>query len=269
MNERHTFLEFARKLARVAEERILPFYGRCQVEHKADGSEVTEADRQAERAMRAAIVARFPDHDILGEEFGTQGRGTTPYRWVIDPLDGTAWFTLGMPTFGTLVALLEGGQPVVGVVHFPALHETLYASRGAGCWFVAQGAQPRRVRVSPQTELQRAVASASGAHSSDILVAEGEVPYGLTRLIRRAGKFNFCPDCLQHALVCRGQLHLAVDPVMKPWDSAALVVCVWEAGGVVSTLGGKQDDVTFGGSLLSACTPELCAQAVEALAPQS
>ena len=95
------FLRFALDLVRVAEDRILPHYQDCAVSLKPDGTEVTEADRQAERAMRERIEEVYPKHGILGEEFGARDTGEDGYQWVIDPVDGTAWFTLGMPTFGT------------------------------------------------------------------------------------------------------------------------------------------------------------------------
>ena len=151
-NERAGLLDFALELARLAEAEILPRFRRVSFSLKADGSEVTEADREAERAMRAAIAARFPDHAVLGEELGASGAADARRRWVLDPVDGTVWFTLGVPTFGTLIGLLEDGEPVVGVVHFPALGETVFAARGGGCWLRRGDAAPQRLRVRDTLE---------------------------------------------------------------------------------------------------------------------
>lgn len=264
---RQGLLAFALELANVAEGEILPLYQHCAVSHKPDGTEVTEADRRAEAAIRARIEREFPGHGVLGEEFGAKESANKTYRWVIDPLDGTAWFTLGMPTFGTLIALLEEGEPVVGVIHFPVLEETVYAARGEGCWFKPRQGAAQRVRVDPKGTLKEAMASASGPQSSDVFHLQGQTPYRLSGLISSAEKFKFCTDCLQHALVCRGRVHVALDAVMKPWDIAAIVPCVEEAGGVVSDLSGKRDDILCGGSLLSSCSRQIHDQALAALCP--
>ncbi|MEM9303031.1 MAG: inositol monophosphatase family protein [Pseudomonadota bacterium] len=261
-------LEFALKLADLAEAEILPRYRRAAVERKADGSEVTEADRAAEHAIRDAIATRYPDHGVLGEEFG---EAATDHRlsWVIDPLDGTRWFALGVPLFGTLIALLENGDPVLGVIHMPVSGETVYARRGGGCWFRTRDAAPQRVSVTPGVELATANVSASGLHATALEPAPGHADVPLERVIRDAGAFRFCGDCLQHSLVCRGVLHAAVDTIMAPWDIAAIVPCIREAGGVATTLAGQTDDLVNGGSLVTSSSPELHAEVLERLRPAS
>lgn len=258
------YLTFARELAGLAAAEILPYYHNCTVTIKPDGTEVTEADRRAEEVMRAHIEARYPDHGILGEEYGLQA-GSTPYQWVLDPVDGTAWFVLGMPVFGTLIALLEAGDPVLGVIHFPVLNETVYAVRGSGCWFQPGRAEPQSIRVSPVVPLAEAYVSSSGIHYSDIQPAPDGTSYHLSDLIRASGRFRFCTDCMQHALVCRGRLQLAYDASMKPWDIAALVPCVEEAGGVVTNLAGERQDIINGGSLITSCHPDLHREALQVL----
>lgn len=252
MNDlRQEFLAFALQLAEAAEAEILPLYRNVTVSRKADGSEVTEADRKAEAAIRQLIAERYPEHGIIGEEFGTS-ESAARHQWVIDPVDGTAWFTLGVPLFGTLVALLEDGEPVVGVVHLPVQGETVYAAQGSGCWFRTRTEKRRRVTVSPAVPLPEAAISASGIHASDIKPT-GDKSYRLTSVIRQAGKFRFCGDCSQHALVCRGNLHVAIDPVMAPWDIAALVPCVEEAGGVATSIHGERASIIYSGSLITSC----------------
>lgn len=254
--ERRELLDFALELAAVGAAQILPRYRRASVSRKADGSEVTDADRGAEAAMRALVADRYPQHAVLGEEFGTSGDAGASHRWVIDPLDGTAWFSLGMPLFGTLIALLEDGEPAIGVVHMPVLAETTYAARGLGCWFKTGDDAPLRVRVTPRGALAEAVVSASGLHGSDVAPAD-KARYALTPVVRGAAKFRLCGDCQQHALVCRGNLHAAIDTIMAPWDIAALVPCVEEAGGVATSLAGGRDGILEGGSLLTSSDPAL------------
>jgi len=257
-------LEFALEAARNAEPCILPRYQNCEVSLKPDGSEVTVADREAEELIRRLISERFPEDGILGEEHGEKP-GSNNRLWVIDPVDGTASFTLGLPLFGTLIALLVDRRPTVGVIHFPALAETVYAERGEGCWLRKGGGDPARVRVDPCTCVSEAVVTACGPHSSDIQSAPGETPYNLSGVINQARKFRFGGDCALHALVAKGRAHAAIDTIMSPWDIAALVPCVEEAGGVATPLTGGTTDVVFGGSLVTSSHADLHAELLEIL----
>ncbi|MFQ5638198.1 MAG: inositol monophosphatase family protein [bacterium] len=262
------FLNFALFLSEVAEHRIMPYYQNCLVEMKPDGTEVTRADREAEKAIGEMIQRRFPEHAILGEEFGETNPGQSPYRWIIDPLDGTTVFSLGTPNFGTLVALLKNDEPIVGVIHLPVLHETVCAAKGLGCWFRVADRDPVPVKVRSTTRLKDAIASSCGVHGSDIFLDNGDVPYNLTALIHQVKKFRFLGDCTQHALVCRGRIDLAIDTVMMPWDIAAIIPCIREAGGVASTLSGDQHGVVFGGSLIISCHTSLHEEALDLLQPK-
>ncbi len=267
--ELQELLEFAIELAHVAQPSILSCYRNPTVSRKPDGTEVTDGDRKAEAVMRELIGRRCPDHAILGEEFGDGGAADAEWRWVLDPIDGTASYSLGVPLFGTLVGLLRHGAPVVGVVHLPAIGETLYAGQGLGCWFRLPDAPPTRVRVQPVAGLGDAVVMGPSGLSS---VPPGEREEHFRRLLpllRRAGKFRFGGDCLQHVVVCRGLAHVAIDPLMHPWDIAALIPCVEEAGGVVSTVDGRRDDVAFGGSFVSCCSEQLLRDVLDALGPRT
>jgi histidinol-phosphatase len=261
---REDLLAFALELARAAERVILPLYQQCAVSLKADGSEVTEADRGAEAVMRTMIADRFPDHAILGEE---QGGAVAPAseRWILDPIDGTTSFAAGVPLFGTLVAFLEEGEPVVGVMHYPVLGETVFAARGSGCHYQRGGNPASRVKVARAVPLREALVSSTGVHGSDI--QPGAVAYRLTPVIRGARKFRFFSDCVQHGLVCRGNINVAIDTIMQPWDIAALVPCVEEAGGVATTLDGRREGLVFGGSLISSCDRALHDEVLGLLAP--
>lgn len=258
-------LAFGLELAQAAEPVILSHYRHPNVTRKADGTEVTDADRRGEEVMRELIRRRYPDHAVLGEEFGAAGRADAEWRWLLDPIDGTASYSVGVPLFGTLVGLLRHGAPVVGVVHLPALGETLYAGRGLGCRWRLRQASPVKAQVGSVSRLGDAVVMGPSGLSS---VPPGERVAHFQRLlplVRGARKFRFGGDCLQHLVVCRGLAHAALDPVMNPWDIAALVPCVEEAGGVVSTVDGRREDVTFGGSFVSCCTEELLRQVLDAI----
>jgi len=189
---REELLTFALELAHAAEAEILPRFRSAAVSRKADGSDVTDADREAELAMRRLIEKRYPEDGILGEEHGAL-RPEAARQWILDPVDGTASFALGLPVFGTLIGVVENGEPVVGVVHMPAMGETLYAASGAGCWW-AVGASPAvRTSVAPPLPLASAYVSIAGPERAGGLPAA-------------AGRIRYGGDCIQHVLVCRGRL---------------------------------------------------------------
>ena len=251
------FLDFALELSSLVGQHIMPHYRHHTVSWKPDGTEVTTADREAEIALRQRIEQRYPDHQILGEEFGHSGPTESRYCWVLDPVDGTTWFTLGVPLFGTLIAVLDNGNPIVGVIHLPAIQETIYAATGEGCWFQVAGGEPVAIQTQADQPLEEAFVCASGVHSSDVIARSGETPYQLSRLIHQSARFRFCSDCYQYALVSRGNVAAAIDTVVKPWDIAAIVPCIEEAGGVVTSLGGDRQNVVSGGSLLASCGARL------------
>lgn len=261
-------LELALRAAAAAGDVIMSHFRRCDVDYKSDGSEVTIADREAERVIRGMIESAYPAHGILGEEYGESTKRDGRPLWIIDPIDGTTSFTWGIQAFGTLIGLLIDGEPIIGVIHMPALGETVYAAVGSGCWFRASpGEAPQRVHVTPCDELGDALVSASGMHATDLAGKTPAPRYRLSEVNSRAKKLRFCGDCLQHALVCRGRIHAAIDTVMQPWDIAALVPCIEEAGGVATSMDGRRDNVVFSGSLLSSCGTALHRALVNALKP--
>lgn len=264
-SEIRTLLDFGLELARVAEPIILSRYRNPTVSRKADNTEVTDADRGAEEVMRELIGRRYPSHAVLGEEFGAAGSEGAEWRWVLDPIDGTASYSLGVPLFGTLIGLLRSGKPVVGVVNLPAIGETLYAAAGEGCWFRLADTQPAKVRVQPVASLEEAVVMGPTGAASLPPREREDTFRRMLPLMGRARKFRFGGDCLQHVVVCRGLAHVAIDPVMHPWDIAALVPCVEEAGGVVSTVDGRREDVVFGQSLVSCCSEKLLGEVLGVL----
>jgi histidinol phosphatase-like enzyme (inositol monophosphatase family) len=222
-------LDFAVEAAWQAGRITLEYFQTgAAVERKADASPVTVADRRAEEKLREAIQRRFPDHGILGEEFGElPGRG--PYRWILDPLDGTRSFIQGVPLYGVLMGLEYAGQAILGVAHFPALGETVYAAKGEGCYW-----DGRRAGVSTVERLEEAVVLATSVRS---LYQEGRGPVfetlqSQTRLQRTWG------DCYGHILVATGRAEIMLDPILSIWDCAALQPILEEAGGTFTDWNG-------------------------------
>jgi len=237
-----------------ADQITLGHLHRVRIHHKADGSEVTVADRATEQLLRRRLRAAWPRDPVLGEEYGgelaTQGR-----CWLLDPIDGTASYALGLPLFGTLVSLLIDGEPVFGCIHLPALKETTYAATGFGCWLARAGEPARRVRVAPPCPLSRAQVGLTSFKQSDLARQRGR--WRLAALARSAGRLRLVGDCVQYALVCRGRLDAAIDPVMHAWDIGALAPCVLEAGGSLSDLGGVTGQIVRRSSLVAASSASL------------
>ena len=183
---------------------------------------------------------------------------------LLDPVDGTASFSVGLPLFGTLIAYLRAGEPVVGLIGAHALGETTYAAKGQGCWFLAQGKEPQRVRTSGVTELSDAVVISTGIEKTD-LDPHGQRPsLRISELFKKAKRFRWSGDCINYSLLCQGRIDVAMDPRMNPWDIAALAPCVKEAGGVLTTLDGNED-VVWGPDLVASATPELHTQVLQTL----
>jgi histidinol phosphatase-like enzyme (inositol monophosphatase family) len=208
-------------------------------ETKSDASPVTIADRNAERLARDLIEKRFPNDGIIGEEFGSV-REDAVRRWILDPIDGTRTFVRGVPLFGCLLALEEDKQPVIGVMYFPALDETVYAARGEGAWW-----NGRRAQVSEVASIEDALVL-----TTDIANIEREgYSEGFQRLHARAGMVRTWGDCYGHALVATGRAEVMLDPIMSIWDAAALQPIVIEAGGRFTSWNGESTHT--GGSAIS------------------
>src|SRR5215469_4559946 len=161
-------LEFSRALSREAGQFILPLWKNAKVDHKADGSEVTEADRGAEELLRRRIAQRYPDHAILGEEFGGDRVSEAEHLWLVDPVDGTASFAIGLPLLGTLIGYLRRGEPCVGVIGAHALGETVYAANGQGCWLRRNTGSPGRISTSAVDDPADAFVVATGLEQTDL-----------------------------------------------------------------------------------------------------
>ncbi|CAN5115415.1 histidinol-phosphatase [soil metagenome] len=208
-----------------------------EVTTKPDRTPVTDADQAVERSIRSGIAGARPHDAILGEEYGEQAGdpGSGGRQWIIDPIDGTANFLRGVPIWGTLIALAIDGVPVVGVVSAPALGKRWWGATGHGAFLQPHGAEPRAIHVSGVTELSDASVSYNniqgwdGAGKLDALVA-------LQRSVWRARSIG---DAWAYMLVAEGALDAAGEWDMKPWDIAALIPIVEEAGGRFTSLSGE------------------------------
>lgn len=233
-------LAFATEVAQRAGKVTLDHFRRgVAVEWKRDGSPVTAADREAEACCRELIQRRFPDDGILGEEFGEKGAGAAR-RWILDPIDGTRSFVRGVPLYGVLVAVEIAGRATVGVAHFPALGETVAAALGEGCW--RDGV---RCRVSAVAELGQSLILTT---DTELLDGRG-CGAGWRRLTGAAQIARTWGDCYGHALVATGRAEAMIDAALAPWDAAALLPIITEAGGAYGDWQGRRDHL--GGSGIS------------------
>ncbi len=229
-------LEFALLVAKEASGVILPYYQNpdLEVERKRDTSPVTEADKKAELLIRDRLATAFPDDAILGEEFPDKA-GTTGFRWILDPIDGTKSFIHGVPLFGTLIGVEFEEQCVVGVARFPALDEVAYAAQGGGAWWQIGSSEPRRVHVSTVTQLSEATFCMTNP-SRWLAMGKQPVLEGLMSSVQLARGWG---DCYGHILVATGRAEVMIDPAMNAWDAAALVPIIQEAGGHYVDWNGK------------------------------
>jgi len=218
-------LEAVDEVARLAGEIAFGMFASdIAVETKGDGSPVTPADRAAEIAAREWITARFPEHGIVGEELGVTNPHA-PLRWFLDPIDGTASFIRGVPLWGTLVAVARGDVVIAGAIYCPAVEELVCAAQGCGAW-----SNHVQIRVSGTERLSDAV----------VLTTDGRFARHPERgdawrtLGASAKESRGWGDCYGYLLVATGRAEVMVDPVMSPWDAAALYPVVTEAGGVIT-----------------------------------
>ncbi|MDX1963646.1 MAG: histidinol-phosphatase [Pirellulales bacterium] len=221
-------LEFARDIAREAGALTLRYFQNpgLAVERKADASPVTVADREAELLLRSRIEAQFPRDGILGEEF-PERPGTSGFRWVLDPIDGTKSFIHGVPLYGTMVAVETGGAALLGVVFIPGLDELIYAGRGLGCWHIRQGQPATRCQVSRVARLAEGCFVTSEVKSYK-KINRPEVYEHLQSAARLDRTWG---DCYGYLLVATGRVEMAIDPLMNIWDAAAVQPIIEEAGG--------------------------------------
>jgi histidinol-phosphatase len=235
-------LALALRLADAADAITLPRYRAADlsVRHKADATEVTDADTASEAAMRALLARERPDHAVLGEEEGLIGDPDAVSRWILDPIDGTASFVRGLPIWGTLIALEHDGEIVVGVASAPALGRRWWAARSKGA-FSDHGA----MRVSTVDRIE----DAQLGHASISSWREHGHGPQFAALADRVWRSRGVGDFWMHVLVAEGVFDIAAEPIVSLWDLAAVKPIVEEAGGRFTDLAGEAR--ADGGSALS------------------
>ncbi len=240
------FAAFIERLASAAGETILPFFrtSLC-VENKNTGHDldpVTEADRAAEAVMRRMIKQAFPQHGIVGEEFGIES-ADAEYVWVLDPIDGTKSFIAGMPIWGTLIALMRHGAPAFGMVHQPFIGERFYGDNGAATY---QGLSGKRHlatrRCASLTEATLFTTSPRLMNAPDLV--QFQKVEQQVRLSRYGG------DCYAYCMLAAGHIDLVIETELKPYDVAALIPIVTGAGGIITTWEGAP--AQSGGRIIAA-----------------
>lgn len=224
------FVAFASAIAEEAGEGIASrFRDRSfAVESKDDGTPVTEVDLEAEALLRGRIAARYPDHGIIGEELGEEGRDRE-FVWILDPIDGTKSFVHGVPLFGTLVGLLHRGRPVVGLIHQPVLGR-LAVGDNRGTWL---NGKPARVRAPrPMEDATFLLTDPADPRLSTLGTPFAEM-LGEAALVRSWG------DCFGYLSLVSGMADVMIDPVLSPWDLLPLLPLLRGAGAVVSGFDGR------------------------------
>lgn len=251
-------IALAHRLAEAARAEIRPrFRQPLDSERKADRSPVTEADRAAERVMRDLIRATFPDDAIHGEEFGAE-TGASGRTWVLDPIDGTASFLIGRPIFGTLIALVVDGWPVLGVIDQPVLDERWIGVTGQPTLLNGQPVRTRACR-----ELGDATLATTGPHYFND--HDGEHFMGLAAKTDHR-RMVMGGDCYNYALLASGHLDIVCEANLKLHDFAALVPVVEGAGGTMCDWNGEPLHAASSGHVLALGDPARLDDVVEALA---
>jgi myo-inositol-1(or 4)-monophosphatase len=251
------YRSFLKELALQSGEFIRPHFANpsLAVEFKSDKSPVTAADRGAEELLRKLIAAKFPAHGIIGEEHGND-RADAEFVWVLDPIDGTKAFITGVPLWGTLIGLLHNGQPILGAIHQPILHQLM----------IGDG------RVTTLNERPVTVRTCSRIEEATLLTSDPLNPAiyqngaAYDALTKRARLVRTWGDCYGYLLLAAGWADVAMDPIMNPWDIAALVPVIRGAGGVITDWQGGE---AYPAESTVAAGPGLHSQVLAALAART
>ncbi len=243
----NAYARFAARLADGAGAILREHFRRpAAVERKADGSPVTAADRAAEAAMRALIAEQYPAHGVIGEEGGAE-RPAARYVWVLDPIDGTQAFVTGKPSFGTLIALLEDGIPVLGVIDQPITGERWLGRRGQGTTLNGAAAGTRDCAALASAALYATTPHMFG----------GPAAAAFERLRGEVALTRYGADCYAYGLLASGFVDLVVEASLQPYDYCALVPVVEGAGGVMTDWEGRALGLDSDGRVVAAGTPAL------------
>ncbi|MCX7797139.1 MAG: histidinol-phosphatase [Melioribacter sp.] len=239
MEQIQSLKKFIRLLANESQKIILQYFRKeISIETKEDFSPVTIADKKSEEIMRELIIKEFPEHGIIGEEFGNINP-EAEYKWVLDPIDGTKSFICGTPLFGTLIALLRNNQPLLGAINLPVLNEFLIGDN--------ETAYLNDIRVN--------VRSCKDISSAVLLITDylSFEKYrnikALNNLIKKVKLFRNWGDCYGYYLVATGYADIMIDPIVSLWDFMALIPIIKGAGGIITDYYGN--DPTKGNSIVA------------------
>ncbi|HJQ20923.1 MAG TPA: inositol monophosphatase family protein [Gemmatimonadaceae bacterium] len=240
MSEERELLDAVRDAARLGGSRALQrAKSVVEYESKHDGSPVTAVDREVELLLRDWIMKHYPDDGILGEEFPEHKPGARR-RWILDPIDGTQSYIRGVPLWGTMVAVARGEDVIAGAINCAASGDLVWSARGEGCWW-----NDARCNVSSVAALGDAAVLTTDERN----LKKGDMSAGWQRLSEGARIVRGWSDCYAFVLVATGRAEAVVELKMSPWDAAAPLAIVRDAGGVATDFAGRE--TAFGGSLIT------------------
>ena len=246
------FKKFIYYLANLSANIIKPYFRtEVSIEQKEDKTPVTVADKNAEEAMRKAIIEEYPEHGIIGEEFGSYNEDAE-YKWVLDPIDGTKSFICGALSFGTLIALLKNDEPILGVINQPILNEFLIGDNKTT--FINN--KPASVRNCKD------ISEAVLLTTDHINIEKYQNLEKFEKLIRKVRLYRNWGDCYGYYLLATGFADVMIDPIMSFWDTMALIPIIKGAGGIISDY--KGDDPVTGNSIIAA-SPRIHSQVINCL----
>lgn len=256
-------IEFLEELAEASAEAIMPFFrSHFSITDKALGGQfdpVTEADRAAEMVIRARITERFPDHGILGEEFGSIHLDRE-FVWVVDPIDGTRSFLCGMPVWGTLIGLKHRGDAVLGLMHQPYIGEK-FIGDGAKAWLKSRSGT-RALATRTVAALDQAVLMTTSPS-----LFKGQRHDAYSRVEHAVKLARYGADCYAYAMLAGGFIDLVIESGLQPYDIVALIPIIEGAGGVITDWQGGS--AVNGGDIVASANHRLHDQALRLLNSES
>jgi len=252
MKELAEYKKFCKILAEASADVIKEYFRTgVSVESKMDNSPVTIADKKAEEVMREIIAKHFPEHGIVGEEFGETNRNSE-YTWILDPIDGTKSFICGAYSFGTLIGLLKNGEPILGVYNHPILNDFLI---GDNSLTEINGV---KTMVRDCGDLSNAVLITTDHLNID----KYQNSVRFDELIRSVKLYRNWGDCYGYYLLATGYADIMIDPIMSPWDLLPLIPIIQGAGGIITDYQGK--DPVKGKSAIAA-SPQIHSSIISSL----
>jgi len=217
------------------------YFKKIQIEEKSDGSLVTNIDKEIETRFRELLKKKFPDHGVIGEEFG-KDKNKNEYTWVIDPLDGTHSFISGKPLFGTLICCIKNEEPQIGVIDIPIMNQRWYGGKKLGVKLNGKKCEINRKKK----EFNKLIIS-----STSPLMFNNNEQKILKRIYKKVQFPVFGTDCYAYGLLLSGKLDLIVEANMKPWDYMAQVPLIKELGCIISDWNGKELSINSNGKVVA------------------